>query len=138
MLKPHNFTEQEIALDRYIRSGVLSFRKDAYTLEPTHMFTENVLTRVREIERQKNVKMTILFAVIALAPFLSRELWFIVRNNFIHASSLPLGKLLIAAYKIFLKSGSAYVFIGGGFLLALYIVGLPKWRIPYLQHLSKN
>lgn len=138
MSKPHNFSHHEIELDRYIRSGILSSRSDAYTLEPTRLFTENVITSVQKIEKQKNVKLTVLFAFITLAPFSIREIWFLVRHNYFSVSEFPLSGIITDVYKLFLTSAATYVFIGGGFLLALYIVGLPKWRVPYLQRLSKN
>lgn len=137
-LNINKFTTQDVIIDRYIRREVQQLPGNDFVLSPSQVFVKNVMSQVTTLERQRQLKMNVLFGVVAISPFIVREVWFAIRHDFISVAHLPFGDFLTKAYSVFLSSMTAYAFVAGGVLLAVFIVGLPKWRVPFLQHLSRN
>ena len=106
--------------------------QNQYTLEPAQGFVQRVMGEATRVEQQRRTRINIWFGVLALAPFAVRELWFLVRHDFFSVSSFPFGNTLTSVYQAFLSSITAYAFVAGGILLAIYVVGLPHIKLPRL------
>ncbi len=100
-----------------------------YTLDPSVDFVPNIMDRAVRYEKQRRSRINFLFAIIALAPFATREVWSLVRHDYISLSKLPWGGFLVQAYSVIMSPTAIVGFLALGFLLALFILGLPKWRV---------
>lgn len=131
------FTDRDADVDEFIRTEVLQLHPKMYTIEPSFGFSRRVARQAAILEQQRRARINIWFASVAFTPYAFRELWSLVRNDFISASGLPLGHFIVRAYSVFMSSFATYILLAGGILLALGIVGLPSWRKAELRYARK-
>lgn len=124
-----NMSEKEVSVDNYIRSRIQDLRVQTHVVEPSLGFVENVVRHAVEIENQRRARINIWFAVTALAPYVLRQLWSLIRSDFVSLSGLPFGDELVTAYQVLMSSFASYALVAGGIVLAVFIVGFPKWRL---------
>ena len=110
----------------------------ATTLEPSADFVGKVMQEATTYEKRRRASITIWFGVLALMPYALRELWFLLRGDFISVTSLPFSNVVATAYDIFMSTTAIYVLLAAGFLLALFVVGLPQWRLNTTPHIVKK
>ena len=122
-----------MSIDSYIRSELKSLRLQTHVIEPSSGFAERIVIKVTTAEQQRRASINIWFAVIALAPFALRQLWSLIRSDFLSLAELPMGNYLTVAYQVIMSSIAMYALLGFGILLAFFIVGLPKWRLSELK-----
>lgn len=126
------------SIDRYLRTEVQQLRYEANAIEPTPEFARRTIQRAREIERRRRLRLNIGFAVLALAPFGMRETWEFIRHDFVSVASLPFARIITYIYHMIMSPFAPVVLIAGGFVVAMYIVGLPHWRKPILAPIFKK
>lgn len=122
-------TKKEMTIDSYIRSQVQSLRLQTHIVEPSLGFAGRVVNHAVEIEKQCRARINIWFAVTALTPYVLRQLWSFIRSDFVSLSGLPFGSELATAYHALMSSFASYALVAGGIVLAVFIVGFPKWRL---------
>lgn len=115
-------------IDTYIRGEVQQLQWGGYVMEPSTGFARKVVDHAMLYEKQRRARVNTWFAIVALAPFAIRELWSLVRHDYISVEHLPLGHLITQAYGVFMSSFALYALIAGGLLLATFVVGLPHWH----------
>ena len=99
-------------------------------------FAERVMDQATLVEKRRFVRLNIYFAVVALLPYLSRQMWSLARRDFFSVSEFPLGSMIAEVYRALMSSPATYALVGGGIILALFIVGLPRWRTTQFQSIS--
>ncbi len=99
------------------------------TLEPSADFAGRVMQDAMTYEKRRRTRITVWFGILALLPYALRELWFLLRGDFVSVTGLPFGDFIAAAYHIFISTTAIYILLAAGFLLALFVVGLPQWRL---------
>lgn len=125
-----------MSIDSYIRAEMQNLHLQTHVIEPSTGFTEKMVHQATLVEQQRRARINIWFAVTALTPYALRQLWSLIRSDFISLSSLPGGHYLVPAYQAFMSSLAIYALLGAGVLLAFFIVGLPRWRKSEL-HVAK-
>lgn len=125
-------------IDNYIRSEIHSLRAQSHVVEPSQGFVGTVMNRAYTVERQRRARINIWFAVIALSPYAARELWSLIRHDYFSLSAFPLSSILVEGYHLFMSSFATYILVAFGIVMALYFIGLPKWRMAELRSISRN
>ncbi|MEK7615608.1 MAG: hypothetical protein AAB420_00190 [Patescibacteria group bacterium] len=115
-------------VDQFIRTKVAHFSSQPYIIEPSTGFVRRVVNHATMVEKQRRARINIWFALVALTPYALRALWSLIRSDFVSVLSLPFGNTVSQAYGVFMSSITAYAMLGAGIVLAVYIVGLPRWR----------
>ncbi len=101
------------------------------SIQPSRGFVLKVMNEVTRIEQRRRLRLNIGFGVLAVTPFVLRQCWFLVRGDFFALSEFPLNTFLIPVYNAFLSSLSGYVFVAGGIILAVYVLGFPRLKMPF-------
>lgn len=109
-------SKKEEQLDELIRSKLRSFHKPKFYIEPSADFTHRVMTSIKVLERRKRWMAYLGAIVLSMIPLAGREVWMLVRGDYFSASSLPMGHLIVGAYRFFLSPAALYI------LLALAIL----------------
>ena len=99
-------------------------------------FSERVMDQATLVEKRRFMRLNIYFAIVALLPYLARQMWSFARHDFFSVTHFPLGNVIAEVYRALMSSPATYVFLGGGIVLALFIVGLPRWRMAEFQSIS--
>ena len=113
-------------------------RYEANAIEPSPEFARRTIQRARKIERQRRLRFNVGFALLTLAPFGIRVLWTLIRDNYFSVGSFPFANVITYLYQMFMSSFAPYVLVAGGFILALYVVGLPHWHKPLIAQIFKK
>lgn len=122
-----------MTIDSYLRAELQSLRLQTHIIEPSLGFTEKMMNHATRVEQQRRARINIWFAMTALAPYILRQLWSLIRGDFISLGTLPLGNYLTPAYQAMMSSLAIYALLAGGVVLALFVVGLPRWRTSELR-----
>jgi len=111
-------TKHETDLDNLIKSKITAF-KPRYYIEPSANFTHRVMSGIKVLERRRRWMGYFAAVVLSMTPLAIREVWMIVRGDYFSASGLPLGGLIIGAYKFFLSPAALYILLALGILAFL-------------------
>ncbi len=117
-----------MTIDHYLRAELQSLHLQTHVIQPSLGFTKKVMGHATQVEQQRRARINIWFAMTALAPYALRQVWSLMRGNYFSLSSMPFGHYLVPVYHDFMSPLAIYVLLGAGVLLALFVVGLPKWR----------
>ncbi len=111
----HSNDEQ---LDDFIRSKLM--RPDIkHYIQPSANFTTKIMRQVGILERRKRWMAYLAAVLLSLAPLAVREIWMLIRGDYFSASSLPMGRLIVGAYKFFLSPAALYILLALGILAFL-------------------
>lgn len=111
-------TKYETELDNLIKSKITGL-KPRYHIEPSADFTHRVMSGIKVLERRRRWMEYLAAVVLSMIPLAVREIWMIVRGDYFSASSLPLGGLIVGAYKFFLSPAALYILLALGVLAFL-------------------
>ena len=111
-------TKHETDLDNLIKSKIDAL-KPRYFIEPSAGFTHRVMSNIKILERRRRWMGYLAAVVLSMVPLAAREVWMLVRGDYFSASGLPLGSLIIGAYKFFLSPAALYILLAFGILAFL-------------------
>jgi len=105
-------------IDRFVRTNVRKFNKAHYPVKPSEDFVHDVMMAcIKEEKRQTKINCLLLIFG-ALAPFIGREVWLLLRNDYVSVSELPFSSLIYNAYHIFMSPITAGILFVVGFAIA--------------------
>ena len=110
---------REEQLDDFIRSRIQNLNRIKYKIEPSADFTHRVMSNIKILERRRRWMGYLAAIVLSMIPLAAREVWMLIRGDYFSASSLPLGGLIIGAYKFFLSPATLYILLALGILAFL-------------------
>lgn len=119
--------EEEMIIDRFVRTNVREFNRTHYPIKPSDAFTHKVMMCCIDEEKKRTKINAILIGLLALTPFITREFWMLIKNDYISVSELPFSALIYNAYHVFMSPATFFVLLIAGTGLAA-ITYTKSWK----------
>lgn len=81
-------------------------------IEPSPGFTSRTMKRIYKLERRHQILRDTWVLLLALLPVGLREAWTLLRGDFVAASELPFGSVIVSVYRIFMSQLGITVLLG--------------------------
>lgn len=113
-------TSNEEQLDNFIKSKLHGLGGSQRQIEPSADFSKGVMVKIKMIERQRRWMGYFLAVVLSLTPLAVREIWMMIRGDYFSVSSLPMGRLIVEAYRFLLSPAALYILLALAVLAFLF------------------
>lgn len=111
---------KEEQLDNFIRSKIQGLGRPKYQIEPSADFSQRLFVKIAAINRRKRWMGYLLAVVLSMVPLAVREAWLFIRGDYFSIANLPMGHLIVGAYRFFLSPVALYILLALGILAFLF------------------
>lgn len=87
-------------------------------IQPSSDFAIRTMNQIARIEKRRHVSRALVVASASLGPSFAREVWMFVRGDYISASALPMGDMIVQAYGVFINPVVGYALAAGALIPA--------------------
>lgn len=98
-----------------------------HQIEPSRDFAERTLLKIARIDEQKKIISHSLALALIFSPFLIRQIWLMVRQDYFSISNLPFAGTVASAYGFFLSALAFYLFLAAGVVGATFYLFSAKF-----------
>jgi len=126
--------EDDEDIDLFIKGRLFSSPIHHCRIDPSLHFKARTMKIIARSKRRRRIARDIIFAGMALSPFISQQLWLSMRSDYFSISRMPQGEIISSMYRLFISSSGTYVLlIGAVGLVSLQLLRSNLWSMPILK-----
>lgn len=119
-----NHKKEQMIIDKYLTDTIAILGSPPCRIEPSKRFSNRVMSEVVRCERRRGLIRASLFGLALMTPFVLREIWLFVRNDYFSTNNFPFSNAICYVYHVFLSDFAYYAILG----VSLAGAGFVVWR----------
>lgn len=114
-------------LDEFIRQHAPASERQLTHVRPSRGFVGSTVERAAAYERQRAGLKVLAVMAASFVPFIARQCWLAVRDDYISLADIPMAELVRGMYHFFLSTQAFYIFLFAGIAVAA-TMSIRRWH----------